>query len=207
MLGYIRRSTLKINRVRRTLYLTLVRSQLCYASQVWAPQSIISNKRIERIQRRATKFILDLPFFCDNQRLEMLNLLPVGYWHEYPDIVFFFKCVRGMVNINVKVLPELQNRGRTTRSTDTKCLTFTTRQCKTSTSQKSFVTRLTRVWNILPKKLTEKNTTFSSFKNGLYEYYKSALSNYGAEDTRTWKSIYLSCNMCRNLSCPILCCF
>ena len=195
--------------VRRTLYLTLVRSKLCYASQVWAPQSITSIKRIERIQRRATKFILDLPFFCDisyNQRLEMLNLLPVCYWHEYLDMVFFFKCVRGMVNINVKVLPELQSRGRKTRSTDTKCLTFTTRQCKTSTSQKSFVTRSTRLWNILPKKLTEKNTTFSSFKTGLYQYYKSALSNYDAEDTRTWKSICLSCNMCRNLSCPILCC-
>ena len=26
------------------------------------------------------------------------------------------------------------------------------------------------------------NTTFSSFRNGLYEYYKSALSNYDAED-------------------------
>ena len=211
MLGYIRRSTLEINStlVRRTLYLTLVRSQLCYASQVWAPQSIISIKRIERVQRRATKFILDLPFFCDisyNQRLEMLNLLPVCYWHEYLDMVFFFKCVRGMVNINVKVLAELQSRERTTRSTDTKCLTFTTRQCKTSTSQKSFVTRSTRVWNILPKKLTENNTTFSSFKNGLYEYYKAALSNYDAEDPRTWKSICLSCNMCRNLSCPILCC-
>ena len=187
---------------------TLVRRTLCYASQVWAPQSIISIIRIERIQRRATKFILDLPFFGDisyNQRLEMLNLLPVCYWHEYLDMVFFFNG--GMVNIDIKVLPELRSRARTTRSTDTKCLTFTTRQCKTSTSQKSFVTRSTRVWNILPKKLTEKNTTFSSFKNGLYENYKSALSNYDAEDPRTWKSICLSCNMCRNLSCPILCFF
>ena len=86
------------------------------------------------------------------------------------------------------------------------CLKSTTRQCKTSTSQKSFVSRSTRVWNILPKKLTEKNTTFSSFKSGLYEYYKSALSNYDVEDPRTWKSISLSCNMYRNLSCPILCC-
>ena len=136
----------------------------------------------------------------------MLNLLPVCYWHEYLDIVLFSKYVRGMVNINVKVLPELQSRGRTTRSTDMKCLTFTTRQCKTSTSQKSLVTRSTRLWNILSKKLTEKNTTFSSFKNGLYEYYKSALSNYDAEDPRTWKSICLFCSMCRNLSCPILCC-
>ena len=101
MLGYIRRSTLEINStlVRRTLYLTLVRSQSCYASQVWAPQSIISIKRIERIQRWATKFILDLPFFCDisyNQRLEMLNLLPVCYWHDRVSRygVFYQVCPR-----------------------------------------------------------------------------------------------------------------
>ena len=100
ILGYRRRPTLEINStlVRRTFCLTLVRSQLCYASQVWAPQSIISIKRIERIQQRATKFTLDLPFFRDisyNQRLEMLNLLPVCYWHEYLDMVFFFQmCPR-----------------------------------------------------------------------------------------------------------------
>jgi hypothetical protein len=49
MLGYVRRSTLdiKIIFVRCTLYLTLVRSKLCYASQVWVPQSV------------------ELPFICD----------------------------------------------------------------------------------------------------------------------------------------------
>ena len=57
MLGYVRRSTLDIKTisVRRTLYLSLVRSQLCYGSQVWAPQTINLIKRIERVQRRATK--------------------------------------------------------------------------------------------------------------------------------------------------------
>ena len=67
MLGYVRRSTLDIKTisVRRTLYLTLVRSKLCYASQVWAPQSVELIKRVERIQRPASKFILNLPFICD----------------------------------------------------------------------------------------------------------------------------------------------
>ena len=65
--------------VRRTLYLTLVRSKLCYASHVWAPQSVELIKRVERIQRRATKFSLDLPFICDvgySVRLEQLDLIP-----------------------------------------------------------------------------------------------------------------------------------
>jgi hypothetical protein len=49
------------------------------ASQVWAPQTIDLIKRTERIQRRASKYILNLPFFCDisyNHRLSTLNLLP-----------------------------------------------------------------------------------------------------------------------------------
>ena len=56
MLDYVRRSTLDTNTisVRRTLYFTLVRSKPCYASQVWAPQSVELIKRVERIQRRAS---------------------------------------------------------------------------------------------------------------------------------------------------------
>ena len=55
MLGYVRRSTLNIQsmEVRRMLYLTLVRSQLCYGCQVWAPQSVTMTKCTERVQRRA----------------------------------------------------------------------------------------------------------------------------------------------------------
>ena len=205
----IRRSTLDIKTisVRRTLYLSLVRSQLCYGSQIWAPQSVNLIKRTERVQRRATKYILDLPFFCEvsyNQRLDMLDMIPVCYWHEFLDMIFFFKCTHEMIVINNDLLPTIQNRERATRSADPNCLMFTTKKCKTTTYQKSFLTRSTRVWNILPKDLTDKNTTFNGFKSGLLKHYKSALRNvYNAEDPRTWKSICLSCNTSRNLSCPI----
>ena len=67
MMGYDRRSTLNIKdtTVRLGLYLCLVRSKLCYRSQIWAPQSVTSIKRVERLQRRATKYVLNLPFRCD----------------------------------------------------------------------------------------------------------------------------------------------
>ena len=212
MLGYIRRTTLDIKTIslRRTLYLTFVRSKLCYASQVWAPQSVELIKRLERIQRRASKFILDLPFMCEvsyTQRLDMLDLLPLCYWHEFLDLVFFFKCIHGMVNINNNVLPPTQNRERITRSADTNCLMFITTKCRTATFQKSFLSRCARVWNILPNELTSKNASFGSFKNRLYNYYKSALDIYDVEDPRTWKSICLSCNMSRNLSRSTSCCY
>ena len=63
LLGYLKRNTRFILRteVRRTLYLALVRPHLGNATQIWAPQSIELIVKLERIQRRATKFILKLP--------------------------------------------------------------------------------------------------------------------------------------------------
>ena len=60
MLGFIRRSTLAVKNqsARKALYTTLVMSNLSYSSQVWAPQSVKLIEIIERIQRRATKYIL-----------------------------------------------------------------------------------------------------------------------------------------------------
>ena len=170
MLGYIRRQTLdiKATSVCRTLFLFLVRSQLCYGSQVRASQSVKLIKRIERVQRRASKYILDLPFFCEfsyNQRLEILDLINECYWHEYIDMVFFFKCTHWIAVINNELLPTIQNEERATRSADPNSLIYKTKKCKTATYQKSFLTRSTRWWNILPNDLTHKNTTFNSFKS------------------------------------------
>ena len=58
LLGFLRRRASEIKNVktRCTLYLTVVRPALGYATQVWSPQSVDLIKRCERIQRRATKF-------------------------------------------------------------------------------------------------------------------------------------------------------
>ena len=106
MLGFLRRSSVEINnvKVRRTLYMTIVRSVLGYATQVWSPQSIESIKRIERVQRRATK----LPYACTEtyeDRLSSLELLPISYWHEYLNLTFFFKAINNFVTVSDDVLP------------------------------------------------------------------------------------------------------
>ena len=42
--------------IRRTLYLSLVKSQLLYASEVWSPVNNVKlAKRVKKVQRRATK--------------------------------------------------------------------------------------------------------------------------------------------------------
>ena len=213
ILGYVRRSTLDIKNttVRRTLYLSLVRAQLCYGSQIWAPQTITAIQQAERLQRRATKFVLDLPFRCNTtyeERLLQLDLFPLSYWHEYLDMIFLFKLIHGIITIDNNLLPSPTNNSRVTRSSSPTHLSFITTRCKTTTYQKSYLSRSTRLWNTLPNELTGNNTSLNGFKCGLIKYYKSALRDvYDVNDPRTWKSICLSCNMSRNLSCKITCCY
>ena len=113
LLGFVRWGSRYIQSIqtRRTLYLwhlSIVRCHLGYATQVWSPQSIGLLKRVENVQRRATKLILKLPFRCDvtyKTRLQLTNLLPISYWHEFLDIVFFYKAVNNLVFIDSEALP------------------------------------------------------------------------------------------------------
>jgi hypothetical protein len=58
MLGFVKRTAFdnRQHRVRKVLY---------FGSQVWAPQTVNNILTVERVQRRATKFILSLPYQTD----------------------------------------------------------------------------------------------------------------------------------------------
>ena len=125
-------------------------------------------------------------------------------------MVVFYKLIHGLMRIDEHFLPQPTsvNSQRETRSSDPDHLSFTTTRCKTTTFQKSYLNRCTRMWNVLPKNLTGNNTSLSQLKNGLFMYYKVALQTvYDVDDPRTWKSICLSCNKSRNLSCEVSCCY
>ena len=109
LLGLVRRASryIQSTQTRCALYLSIVRCHLGYATQVWSPQSIGLLKRVENVQHRATKLILKLPFRGDvtyKTRLQLTNLLPISYWHEFLDIVFFCKAVNNLVFIVVRSL-------------------------------------------------------------------------------------------------------
>ena len=91
MLDFVRRNTrcIKNVSVKRSIYLTLVRSHLRYGIQVWGHGSIELVCKMERIQRRASEYILNLPFHCQQSykdRLIQLNLLSLTHCNEYLDI-------------------------------------------------------------------------------------------------------------------------
>ena len=121
LLGCVIRYSGEINKVRapRTLHLSLVRSIFGYSSQVRSPKTVILIQCVERVQRRATKYIFNLPYLCSEtyrERLVSLRLLPLSYWHAYLDLVFFFKAVNGLINVSNDVLPNVISQIRRTRS-------------------------------------------------------------------------------------------
>ena len=214
MLGFLRRAAMEITyvKIRRTLYLSIVRSTLGYATQVWSPQSIDLITRTERIQRRATKFILKLPFVCAEtykDRLITLKLLPITYWHEYLDIMFFYKAINNFVTISNEVLPQPIIPSRLTRTTvDTNVLSFRPRKCKTLTYQRSFFIRVVRTYNSLPESLRQKNLSLVRFRSLLLEFYHNATrAVYDVDDVRTWRTVCPKCNTSRKLKQPLTCCY
>jgi hypothetical protein len=81
---------------KKNLYISLVRSQLTYGSQVWRPRALLQKdiNPIEHIQRHATKYILNDYTSDYRTRLIILNLLPMSMLLELSDLCFFVKCLK-----------------------------------------------------------------------------------------------------------------
>ena len=128
LLEFVRRVSWYIQspQTHRTLYLSIVRCHLGYETQVWSPQSIGLLKRVENVQRRATKLMLKLLFRCDvtYKTLQLTHLLPISYWHEFLDTVFFYKAVNNLVFIDSEALPVSRQFTRSTRSLSSSAITY-----------------------------------------------------------------------------------
>ena len=112
-----------------------------------------------------------------------------------------------MIHSDLSVVPFMRKCARRTRISITSSQSFVPKKCRTSTRQKSFFIRTTRIWNLLITRLDLDNVTFENFKSVLYGYYSRALAiNYDPDSPRSFKSICLKCNTARFLDQEISCC-
>ena len=102
MLSLIKRPCkgLDDSKTLRTLYCSLVRSNLEYCSVVWSPYTKRNTDKLERVQRRATKFILksDDPY---DIRLKKLNLMSLEKRRSLGDMTFLYKVLNGNIDIDI----------------------------------------------------------------------------------------------------------
>ena len=133
--------------VKMLLYLSLVRSQLTYCSTIWRPYLHKDILMLEKIQRRATKFILNDYSSDYKSRLVSLQLLPLMMLFELNDIILIVKslnCITSSFNIfNYVSFCEHGTRSSTHHKLKQSVL------C-TNKTKHFYFNRLPHLWNSLP---------------------------------------------------------
>ena len=79
---------------RKRLYLMMIRSQLTYCSPLWRPHLIKHITQLERIQCRATRFILNDYSSDYKSRLLHNHILPLMQFLELNDILFLIRSLK-----------------------------------------------------------------------------------------------------------------
>ena len=140
------------------------------------------------------KFILSLPYRTDisyKKRLQSLNILPICYWQEYPDLVHLFKCIiNNDVNVSVRVSTH------NTRNVDPdNGILLNQLNCRTVSYQNSFYVRATSIWNIFPAHIRDTSRTLVYFKSLSFNYYFDLLEHiYNPDNPRTFQSVCAKCH-------------
>ena len=71
--------------------------------------------QIERVQKRATRWILKqrVGVMSYRDRLLTLKLLPLTFERELKDLMFFYKCLNGLTDLNASDFVSFVSHGRT----------------------------------------------------------------------------------------------
>lgn len=167
-LGFLRRN-LKIGSqsIKQQAYRTLVRPLLEYASTVWDPYNAKDINKLEAVQRRAARWVVNRHRQTSSVE-DMLNHL---CWSSLQErrrrarLIMMYKYVNKLVIINTRSEPVATPLKRTTRLTHP--LMFHLPACRTLYRQKSFFPRTIREWNDLPASVV-LNSTLEGFRSQLF---------------------------------------
>ena len=108
-LGLLKRTChfVENTQMKRGLYLTMVRSIFEHCPIIWRPSSISTVDRLESIQKRALKWVLNDPnvSYSSNSlyyvHCKQLNILPIKYRFDYHDLKFFHSIVYGYTCVKI----------------------------------------------------------------------------------------------------------
>ena len=199
LLGLLRRTCPMLIdvKVRRSLYLALVKSQISYATEVWSPSHSTLKQKAEKVQRRATHWILpskqgELSY---KERLIHLDLLPLTYDRKVKDLEFLFKALYGYIDIDVSFIKSVSH-GHSQRSLSGDIKYLEMPFCKTATRQSFFFNRSIKLWNIIRKFIWPRDfLNVKTFKNSITNLFKDELANVFDPDKRC------SWGLARNCGC------
>ena len=161
------------------LYKALVRPHLEYAQSVWSPHQVKDIKKLEQIQRRATKQVGDLKNLSYKERLQRLKLPTLVYRRMRGDLIEVYKTLTGKYDPLVSDFLPLHNtvRGNRTRGHSLKLLK---RDFRVDICRYSFSRRVVEPWNSLPEVVVSAPSLYS-FENRLDRYWSKLDVKYDFE--------------------------
>ena len=188
MLGFTKRTChfIKDTRKRRSIYLSLVRSNFEHGSIIWRPITETEISDFEKLQKKALKWILkeENMHYDDETYLKkcyQANLTPMKVFFDINDLSFFHKIVHGKVPILLPEYIELYKGQGRLRQANLDSLsyvcTFTSSSYPSIRSPfyKSFFYRVVHTWNSLPLNL-RNIANIHSFKQQAICHYLNAHS-------------------------------
>ncbi|KAL8599335.1 hypothetical protein ACOMHN_008050 [Nucella lapillus] len=153
-LGFIRRN-LKIGnkKTKETAYKALVRPFLEYAASVWDPYTANEIETLEKIQRRAARWVVNRhrQTSCVDTILDSLNWPPLQQLSKKARLETFYKLHHGLVSIDSKYLPKPSNSRLSSRTNNS--LSYDIPTCTTRYRQMAFFPKTIPEWNKLPQEV------------------------------------------------------
>ena len=162
IMGLIRRTFVHLSATTFTkLFKALVRPHLEYAAPVWSPHLQGNLKKLESVQRRATKQVPGLHHESYKERLRILKLPSLEHRRVRGDLIETYKIIQGTYNINSQDFFSLNTS--TTRGHSKK---LNKPRVNTSLRLHSFSFRTIKRWNNLPDTVIQA-PSLNSFKSRL----------------------------------------
>ena len=173
--------------VKHQLYLSHARSVLENCSPVWSPYLVTEIAALEKVQRRATKFILnDFSDISYRDRCINLSLLPLSFRREIHDLCFLFNCIHGKVNCNFSNFINLVDTSTGLRSAQ-KGILLKIPCVKTTIFFNSYFNRIGKTLNISPDSI-RASRNINIFKLKINEFYLNKLHTYDVNNQYSWSA-------------------
>ena len=152
------------------IYKTLVRPHLEYGNLAWGPFGKTDQKRLERVQRRATRLVPSLKPLAYEERLRALKLPSLYYRRRRGDMIAVYQILSGGMSLDAE---ELFKRTcfHATRGHGWK---LAKPRVRTASRQRAFSVRVVTEWNSLPARVVSA-PTLSQFKAELDAHWSNIM--------------------------------
>jgi hypothetical protein len=162
----------------KKLFITYIRPQLEYNSQIWSPYLQEDINRVETIQRNFTKKAFErcnIPFSSYGDRLIKMDILSLQSRREFLDLLFLYKLMNNFYDLDFNTFFSFKHRTYSLRTHSLQIILNDNFKSDLNQWTNSFYVRAPKLWNSLPENIV-KCDSITSFKSLLKTHFLSKLN-------------------------------